>query len=228
MRRLSVLAAILVSSGLACVSDPNPVVGTPPLPHYTLNPRPVRSAPVARRTVHGPAPRQALRGYSPAWYPAKRGISRRWTRIVIHHSATAVGGARRFDKDHRENRGWEELGYHFVIGNGTDTPDGFVEVGSRWQKQKHGAHCKTADNYFNDHGIGICLVGDFTKTRPSPRQLASLVRLVRFLGDRCRISPSQVTSHGAVTGKTECPGRHFQIAALRRAIANPATTTSLP
>ena len=28
-------------------------------------------------------------------------------------------------------KGWDELGYHFVIGNGTDTRDGQVEVGSR-------------------------------------------------------------------------------------------------
>ena len=228
MRRLSILAASLVFSGLACVSDPGPIVGTPPLPHYVVHPRPMDPPPMAGRTTHVPLPRYASRGYPRNWYPAGRAISRRWTRVVIHHSATTVGGAKRFDKDHRENRGWEELGYHFVIGNGTDTPDGFVEVGSRWNKQKHGAHCKTADNYFNDHGIGVCLVGDFTKTRPTPRQLASLEQLVRFLTERCGISPSQVTSHGAVTGKTECPGQNFQLAALRRAIAYPATTTSLP
>jgi len=99
---------------------------------------------------------------------------------VVHHSATATGGAVAFDKYHREVNGWDELGYDFVIGNGTDTPDGYVEVGSRWRKQKTGAHCKTADNYFNEHGIGICLVGDFTRTSPTPRQMASLVRLTRF------------------------------------------------
>ena len=82
--------------------------------------------------------------------------------------------------------GWDELGYHFVIGNGRGTPDGMIEVGSRWHKQKHGAHCKTPDNYFNNHGIGICLVGDFTKRRPSAAQMASLEQLVRFLSNKLR------------------------------------------
>ena len=33
------------------------------------------------------------------------------------------------------------------IGNGSDTVDGQIEVGSRWVKQKVGAHAKTPDNW---------------------------------------------------------------------------------
>ncbi len=169
-----------------------------------------------------PPPRQPNRPSGEvAWLPRAGRISPRWTTVVIHHSATQKGSARSFDRFHRD-KGWDELGYHFVIGNGTDTPDGLIEVGSRWHKQKHGAHCKTADNYFNEHGIGVCLVGDFTKARPTPRQLAALERLVEFLCDRCEISPDRVVSHGAVTHKTACPGRHFPISSFRRAVA--ATT----
>ena len=112
------------------------------------------------------------------WYPAHH--SARWDCIVIHHSACEIGGARRFAAWHRA-RGWDELGYHFVIGNGSDTPDGRVEIGPRWAEQKHGAHCKTSDEYYNEHGIGICLVGNFDRHRPSAAQTRSLVRLVRFL-----------------------------------------------
>jgi hypothetical protein len=138
--------------------------------------------------------------------------------VVVHHSATATGNARSFDRSHRD-KGWDELGYHFVIGNGTSSGDGVVEVGSRWQTQKHGAHCKTPDNYYNEHGIGICLVGDFTKSRPTQRQMASLRRLVAFLCDQCRIPDSRVTTHGLVTRKTQCPGRNFPIMSLRRSLA---------
>jgi hypothetical protein len=132
-----------------------------------------------------------------------------------------------FDRYHRK-KGWDELGYHFVIGNGTNTPDGYIEVGARWHKQKHGAHCKTPSNYYNEHGIGICLVGNFNKTRPTPRQLASLERLVRFLSHRCGISVRQITTHAAVTHKTQCPGRYFSLAALQRSLSRPATATSYP
>lgn len=173
-------------------------------------------------------PAQSISRYAPPWYPRGRPISRRWTHIVIHHSATPTGGAKDFDRYHRKTMGWDELGYHFVIGNGTDTLDGFIEVGPRWHKQKHGAHCKTPGNYYNEHGIGICLVGDFTETRPTPRQLASLNRLVRFLCEQRGIPPERVIGHGAVTGKTRCPGRYFPLAAVQRALRGPTAATVLP
>ncbi len=152
--------------------------------------------------------------------PSGGRISSRWRTIVIHHSGTKAGGASSFDRYHREKRGWDELGYHFVIGNGTSTTDGMVEVGPRWRKQKHGAHCKTPNNYFNDHGIGICLVGDFTVSRPTAKQLASLDNLLRFLCTKAEIPYSRVTSHGEVSRKTRCPGRHFPMATLRRALVS--------
>lgn len=127
---------------------------------------------------------------------------------MIHHSATDAGCAAEFDQAHRA-RGWDELGYHFVIGNGTDTPDGAIEVGSRWNTQKHGAHCKTPDNFYNDHGIGICLVGNFEHARPTPAQMESLVRLLRWLVDTCDLTVADIGVHGEITGKTLCPGRYF-------------------
>lgn len=144
-------------------------------------------------------------------------ISARWKTIVLHHSATSTGGARAFDLQHRK-RGWDGLGYHFVIGNGSDTPDGSIEVGYRWKQQLHGAHCKTEDNFYNDHGIGICLVGDFTKTSPTARQMASLKRLVRFLCERCRIPAGKLTSHGTVNPQTQCPGHRFNLDQLKRSL----------
>jgi N-acetyl-anhydromuramyl-L-alanine amidase AmpD len=137
---------------------------------------------------------------------------------VIHHSASNSGGATSFDAYHRNVRRWDELGYHFVIGNGTETGDGVIEVGSRWAKQKHGAHCKTPDNRYNDHGIGICLVGNFNNARPSAAQLASLNKLLLFLTDPrgCAIPPGRIHTHKDVTHKTECPGRLFSLTAVKR------------
>ena len=150
------------------------------------------------------------------WYPRSTKLNGRWTTIVIHHSATKTGSARTFDKYHREQKGWDELGYHFVIGNGTETPDGYVEAGPRWHTQKHGAHCKTPSNYYNDHGIGICLVGDFTKRRPTGRQLNALKELVAFLSRSCSIPASRVTTHGHINKKTKCPGRFFALGPVHR------------
>lgn len=219
MRRLIVFTPLCFSAGFACVSN-RPVERSTPLhPIYRGHEARRRPAGAVRDSVPvAPEPRQSL-DYNPAWFPPGGRISPRWTYIVIHHSATRSGGANRFDKYHREINGWDELGYHFVIGNGTDTPDGYVEVGPRWRKQKHGAHCKTPNNYFNEHGIGICLVGDFSEERPTRRQLDSLERLVRFLSRQCHIPPSRVTTHNAVKRTTECPGRHFPLASFQRSLS---------
>lgn len=186
---------------------------------------PVLREPEARRPEPSRPPRRSA---TEAWYPIGRRIDPRWKSIIIHHSATTKGGAASFDRHHRNGNGWDELGYHFVIGNGTDTPDGFIEVGSRWHKQKHGAHCKTPDNFFNDHGIGICLVGDFSQRGPSAKQLASLRKLVAFLTDECRIPSGRVYSHGEINHSTKCPGKYFPMIAFRRSLNGPATASAHP
>jgi len=135
---------------------------------------------------------------------------RLWRYIVIHHSATDRGNAASFDQSHRA-RGWDELGYHFVIDNGVGGPDGRIEVGSRWTKQKWGAHTGgTPNNEYNNHGIGICLVGDFSGHMPSRAQLASLERLVRQLAGKYRIDPDNIIGHrDGPNAATDCPGTVF-------------------
>jgi len=144
------------------------------------------------------------------------GWQRSWQWIVVHHSATHRGSAASFDAWHRRGRRWDELGYHFVIGNGTGSENGRVEVGSRWPKQKHGAHCKVGqDETYNNFGIGICLVGNFETRRPTGAQMASLARLVDYLAARYRIDDLHVIGHGDVDS-TKCPGRYFSFDDLFR------------
>jgi hypothetical protein len=165
------------------------------------------------------APRGPIAGAAPEWTPPIRANA--WRYIIIHHSATPTVGAVMFDRIHKQ-KGWDELGYHFVVGNGTDTRDGQVEVGPRWRKQKWGAHAKTPDNKYNDYGIGICLVGNFDITRPTPRQLESVARLVAFLQRTYNVPPERVFGHGTVHTfdrggtSTECPGRNMPIAQIRQ------------
>jgi N-acetylmuramoyl-L-alanine amidase len=145
--------------------------------------------------------------------------NRRWEWIVIHHSATAEGGAVSFGRAHA--RKWTNgLGYDFVIGNGTETRDGEVEVGSRWLRQDEGidgAHAGVEK--YNKHGIGICLVGDFDHAQPSPRQLASLRNLVHHLMARYGIQKENILPHRCVkAGHTECPGKAFPVDAFVRSL----------
>ena len=113
-------------------------------------------------------------------------------------------------------KGWDELGYHFVVGNGTDTRDGQVEVGARWPQQKWGAHAKTPDNRYNDFGIGVCVVGNFDLTRPTDEQVRSLSKLVAFLMRTYRIPAERVVGHSDTGRPTECPGRLMNVAQVRR------------
>jgi len=142
------------------------------------------------------------------WAP--RSGYREWTYIVIHHSATEAGSAADFDKYHRR-KGWDELGYHFVIDNGRGGQDGRIEVGCRWQCQKWGAHVGgTPDNEYNNHGIGICLVGDLTGKMPTPAQLESLRTLVVHLARTYHIPARNIIGHrDAPNAKTACPGDAF-------------------
>ncbi|MGD0090855.1 MAG: peptidoglycan recognition family protein [Planctomycetota bacterium] len=144
-------------------------------------------------------------------------ITREWRHIVVHHSATPNGSVAAFDKAHKE-RGWDGVGYHFVIGNGSGAGDGDAEPTYRWRQQLRGAHAGNSE--YNEHGIGICLVGDFEHNGPpTPRQMASLRTLVRFLQIKTGIPTYEVIGHGDVPPRhTECPGRWLDVAALRASL----------
>ncbi len=141
---------------------------------------------------------------------------RRWRYIVVHHSAHPEGGYAQIDRDHRESRQSDGCGYHFVVGNGTESEDGRIEVARRWSEQKAGAHCRegrTAE--VNEYGIGICLVGDFEAEGPSEAQVEATRTLVAYLQQRYRIADSRVGTHSELAGTpTACPGKHFPTAAI--------------
>lgn len=141
----------------------------------------------------------------------------RWTHLVVHHSGIEAGNAKSYDGAHRR-RGMENgLAYHFVIGNGQNSGDGQIEVGPRWTRQIYGGHVRSQD--MNEHGIGICMVGNFEKRAPGRRQLASLYALIEHLrgpGLPGKAAP-RVTVHRWVDrNHTVCPGKRFPYPELKR------------
>ena len=94
--------------------------------------------------------------------------------IIIHCSATKEGRdfrARDIDAWHRQ-RGWNGIGYHFVI-----DLDGTVETGR--DINTVGAHCQG----HNTGSIGICYIGGLDedgnpKDTRTPEQYAAMHRLV--------------------------------------------------
>jgi len=159
--------------------------------------------------------RYAERKYRiPTTYDLKPNIHpRRWEYIIIHHSATPCGNAQMFDRYHREQKHWNGLAYHFVIGNGNGSGDGEIEVGERWIKQMAGAHCDRPE--INDVAIGICLVGNFMETVPTRRQMDSLVKLIKRLQRDYGIPTRNIFLHREINRKdTLCPGKNFPLEEL--------------
>lgn len=132
-----------------------------------------------------------------------------WKHIILHHSATAYGNASSFDRYHRQERHMENgLAYHFVIGNGSSSGNGQVEVGGRWKGQIAGGH--VASEWYNHNSIGICLVGNFEVKRPSRLQVGAASQLVTYLKDFILRHPVKVIVHKDIE-KTLCPGRYFPV-----------------
>ena len=218
--------------------EPPPKPRPKPEPEATPRPKPESTpAPVTPRPA-SPVPaavtieKRDIQGIQPAppagWWERWKFLSRpiraeidrasvrkgRWRYIVVHNSGTRQGNARAFEYYHRNVRHMQNgLAYHFVIGNGTSSGDGEIEIGNRWRQQLQGGHVHS--DYLNSISLGICLVGDFNRDVPTTRQLAALEELIRFLRARVgRIDRkwSIVKAHREINPPrwpTDCPGDRF-------------------
>lgn len=200
-----------------------------PLPRVT--PAPVTVEKSGYEESHGLQPSGGFSWFT-RWKYLSKGVQaeinrapvarRRWRYIVVHNSGTRQGNAKAFEYYHRYVRHMQNgLAYQFVIGNGTSSGDGEVEVGNRWKRQINGGHVHS--DYLNNIALGICLVGDFNREKPTQRQLATLDELIRFL--RQRVGSSDVGKYAVVKAHreinpprwpTDCPGNEFPYAWLHK------------
>lgn len=130
-----------------------------------------------------------------------------WKTVHFSDARTTADRIELVRSIHVDRRGWGDLGYHFVIDR----------AGRVWEGRDirfQGAHVK--DN--NEHNIGVMVLGNFDKQRPSDAQLRSLVRTVHTLAQRYRVPTHRVQTHQEIN-PTACPGRMLQprITSLRAA-----------
>lgn len=130
-------------------------------------------------------------------------------KIVIHCSDSTWGSRDDIDKWHKE-RGWDMIGYHYVICNGRDKvtvngktkvlydrhEDGLIETGRKLSVK--GAHVKG----HNANSIGICLIG---KQHFSMKQLHSLSKLVNRLMEKFNLSLPDIYGHFELDSGKTCP-----------------------
>lgn len=152
------------------------------------------------------------------------GKTLRWTRtyskdidlLVVHHTAVKVSGDDRSGPErvralyqyHAENRGWGDIGYHYLVD----------EDGQIYEGKSGGDYVVAGHAYCNNvNTIGIALLGNFEVEKPSQEQMQALQWLLDELADRYDIDvddnatfhgqtfSSPIVGHGDLLA-TECPG----------------------
>ncbi|MEL7471998.1 MAG: peptidoglycan recognition family protein [Planctomycetota bacterium] len=140
--------------------------------------------------------------------PTRSNPMGRISRITVHHdgmnaftSVVQANAMRRIESIRRAHVGseqWADIGYHYVI-----DPAGRVYEARPVSIQ--GAHVK----YNNEGNLGVMMLGNFNKQRPSPAALASLDAFVTSQARIHGVSASSVYTHQELR-PTACPGRNLQ------------------
>jgi peptidoglycan hydrolase-like amidase len=157
----------------------------------------------------------------------EEGRTYRWTRtyskevrlLTVHHTAISVKGDDRSGVEriralyayHANNRGWGDIGYHYLIDE-----DGNIFEGKSGGKYVVGGH-----TYCNNVGtIGVALLGNFEEEKPTQDQVKALQWLLHDLADTYDIDTNRQASHHGkifepIVGhgdlvSTECPGYYLE------------------
>lgn len=131
-------------------------------------------------------------------------------RITVHHTqghqthgaADTAREVRNIQEFHQgPERGWADIGYHFLI-------DGDGRVAEGRPSNVLGSHALNA----NDGNLGISLMGDFNVQQVAPAQMDSLERLTAYLAIKYGID---VRRRGYLEGHfhfspTSCPGTNLK------------------
>lgn len=114
--------------------------------------------------------------------------------IIVHCSATANYVSFDTLKKNALEEGYNDIPYHFVIAY-----NGFMHEGRNLETV--GAHCKG----FNQHSIGICLVGGKSRFDFSLKQILSLVSLLQSLCKDYNLTKKDIYSHYEINKNKMCP-----------------------
>jgi N-acetylmuramoyl-L-alanine amidase len=147
------------------------------------------------------------------------------THVTVHHTegaqtmteAATAQEVRNIQHYHMVGRAregkdvWDDIGYHFLI-------DGAGRVVEGRPAETLGAHAGGA----NSKNIGIAMMGNFMRIKPTAAQVESLTRLVSFLAVKYKQDPSRtgfLEPHRHYNN-TDCPGANMMaiLAALRQRI----------
>ncbi|BAM03444.1 peptidoglycan recognition protein family protein [Phycisphaera mikurensis] len=127
--------------------------------------------------------------------------------VLLHHAgvawragadpAASMRGLLRFS---REEKGWPDVPYHFVV-----APDGRIFEGRDLR------YAPDTNTSFDPTGyVNVELLGNFEEQRVNATQLDAAVRVVAWLADRLEMPTADLATHaGVAPGQTSCPGADF-------------------
>lgn len=118
--------------------------------------------------------------------------------LVVHHSAVPPSvGPHRIAAYHVSKQDWPGIGYHFLVAE-----NGSIYQGNALETVSY--HAVKA----NPRGVGVCFLGNFTKTVPPPAQLAGGAHLIAWLMQGLGIALDEVKGHKEFMD-TACPGEQW-------------------
>ena len=131
------------------------------------------------------------------------------THVTVHHTAMdttatypkAVASEIREIQSNHQEKGWADIGYHFIIDAGGGIWEGRP---LRWQGAHEGAG-------LNRGAIGVCLMGNFDDQPVPLAQQAALSQLLDALCQQYALTANDIRTHREVRpDPTNCPGRALQ------------------
>lgn len=126
------------------------------------------------------------------------------TRSVIWHHSLSADASVEIVRSWHEARGFEDIGYHFLIHS-----DGTTDAGR--DLRFVGAHAIRR----NGASIGVCLMGDFGKLPPTSKQIGAAQRLYHEL---CRHYGYALGIEFHRVWPNPCPGPLLDRKAFRAAL----------
>jgi len=146
-------------------------------------------------------------------------MGRTVSQLIIHHTACGHGTVEAIRAEHK-GRGWTDIGYHWIIGNGQGIPDGHIAAGRPEDLQGSGVK-------LNNRGkLQVVLIGNFEKGNPgysgppTKRQLSALGHWLLVNGKKYAVKgnyPAILGHKEAALPKfpTACPGNQLPLILIR-------------
>jgi len=131
--------------------------------------------------------------------------------IIIHHTKRNNDFPSFIKFRHKYLRGWEDIGYHYLIGNVRPfTKNGKLYFGR--SENLEGAHASG----HNKDSLGICLIGNFDKISPNEKQFETLFSFLEQKIKQHNIPLENIIGHNELQNVIKsCPGKLVEMDYIR-------------